>query len=309
MRIKTIVAGALGLLLASAAVVVAAPADAAATATYTAWTWNVAGWKIHRGSATDGLIDVIGDSIRNRSANFAALNELCWSQYKAVQANLRNSGWPQDVENFSRFEPHRSDGCGGEAFGLAIFSKAPLGPAGRYTLSSDGKPEARKLLCATLEKGPRVRFCTTHITPSNDVINGKKINETELAEVRQRLESFEADGDTVLIAGDFNSQPNYGRLNDWYAPSLNVANNDQNTGAYRELDDTDGRCPGYGEGSTADNTDGLCGQSKKIDLIFARENRIQGSYEGDSLAISSKCGKACSDHNIVIGTVTVRANS
>lgn len=306
MRIVRLVAGVLALLLTPLAI--AQPAQAATTASYTAWTWNVAGWAINKGSASNGLIDVIGDSIRNRGAKFAALNELCWSQYKAVQSNLRNSGWPQDVENFSRFEEHRSDGCDGEPFGLAIFSKAPLGPAGRYSLAADGSAEVRKLLCATLEDGPRVRFCTTHITTSNAVINGKKINETQLGQVYAHLESFEAAGDAVIVAGDLNAQPHYGRLNGWYAPSLNVANNNLNTGAYRELDDTDTRCLGYGEGSTAGNTEGLCGQSKKLDLIFARENRLVGGYSGDSLGISASCGKACSDHNIVIGTATVRAN-
>lgn len=306
MRIGRLAAGVLAVLLAP--FIFVQPAAAASTSAYTAWTWNVAGWTIHRGSTTDGLVGVIGDSIRNRSANFAALNELCWSQYKAVQANLRDSGWPRDVENFSRFEQHRSDGCDGEPFGLAIFSKAPLGPAGRYALAADGSAEVRKLLCATLESGPRVRFCTTHITPSNAEINGKKINETQLGQVRTHLESFEAAGDTVIAAGDFNAQPHYGRLNGWYAPTLDVANNNLNTGAYRELDDTDTRCPGYGEGSTAGNAEGLCGQSKKIDLIFARENHIVGGYSGDSLGISTKCGKACSDHHIVIGTVTIRAN-
>ena len=48
----------------------------------------VAGWAMHRGSTTDGLITVLSDSIRNRSSEFAAVNELCWSQYKAIQANL-----------------------------------------------------------------------------------------------------------------------------------------------------------------------------------------------------------------------------
>ena len=52
----------------------------------------------------------------------------------------------------------------------------------------------------------------------------------------------------------------------------------------------------------------MCGQSKKLDLIFARQNRIVGGYSGDSLAISTSCGKACSEHDIVIGTVTVRSN-
>ncbi|WSA11466.1 endonuclease/exonuclease/phosphatase family protein [Micromonospora sp. NBC_01813] len=286
----------------------AVPAQAATVdATYNVWTWNVSGWNMNRGSTGNGLIPVLANSIRNRSAHFAALNELCWSQYKAVQANLRDSGWPQDVENFSRFEAQNEVGCAGEPFGLAIFSRAPLGPANRYALASDGTDETRKLLCAPLEARPRLRFCTTHITPSNAVIGEQKINDRQLDQVLGRLETFHANGDTVVIAGDFNAQPHYGRLDGWYAPSLNHPNNASNRGAYRELDDTEPSCPGYGEQTQEASHLGLgpCGQVKKVDLIFVRENRIVGGYSGDSLSISASCGGLCSDHRILIGTVTV----
>ncbi|SCF13847.1 endonuclease/exonuclease/phosphatase family protein [Micromonospora mirobrigensis] len=305
MRIRTLVAGlTAGLLV---AIGLAGPARAATVnASYTSWTWNVAGWTMHRGATNDGLIPALADSIRNRAAHFAALNELCWDQYKAVQANLLASGWPADDTNFSRFEAHNDTACGGEPFGVAIFSKAPLGPANRYALAEDGTSERRKLLCAPLAARPHLRFCTTHITPSNSVINGQSINVTQLTEVRSRLDSFAAAGDTVLIAGDFNAQPHYGRLDAWYSPSLNTAYNGGNTGHHRELDDTDTRCLGYGETTVYDgNTEGLCGQGKKIDLIFVRDDRITGPYSGDSLSISTACGGPCSDHRILIGTVTV----
>ncbi|MGW0435385.1 endonuclease/exonuclease/phosphatase family protein [Micromonospora sp. NPDC003197] len=283
------------------------PAQAATVnATYNVWAWNAAGWTMHRGSTTDGLIPALSNAIRNRSAHFAALNELCLSQYRAVLVNLRDSGWPQDVENFTRFEPHSDTACGGEPFGVAIFSKAPLGTANRYALAADGTNETRKLLCAPLSARPHLRFCTTHVTPSNAVINGENINVTQLKQVLTRIEAFHAAGDTVIIGGDFNAQPNFVRMNSWYSSSLDVPNNSGNTGAYRELDDTDSRCLGYGETTVYDgNTEGPCGLGKKIDMIFVRENKIVGTYDGDSLAISTSCGGACSDHRILTGTVTV----
>ena len=274
------------------------------TCTYHAWTWNVAGWAIHHGSVSDGLITALADSIRNRSSDFAALNELCWSQYRAVQSNLRNSGWPQDVDNFSRFAQHNSGGCGGEPFGVAIFSRVPLGTVDDFALAADGTTETRQLLCAPTISRHHLRFCTTHITPSNDVINGQKINETQLGQVLGHLESYNSAGDTVIVAGDFNAQPSYGRLDGYYSASVNTANNGNNHGAYRELDDTDPVCPGYGE-DTQSTDSGPCGTGKKIDLIFVRENRIDGTYDADSLALSTSCGGACSDHQIVIGTVPV----
>ncbi len=303
----------------AAAVLVASgvllPASAASAATvnqtFNVWTWNVAGWTMHRGATGDGLITVLANSIRNRGSDLVAVNELCWNQYKAIQSNLRASGWPQDVDNFSRFESSNDNGCGtGVPYGNALFHKAPMGTANRVTLPDDGRTEKRKLLCAPLESRPHLRFCTTHITTLNTVVNGSPINEQQLDAVRAQLESWNAAGDTVIIAGDFNAQPSYGRLDNWYAPSVSTANNSGNTGAYRELDDTDSRCPGYGENTQDDGEPaGPCGAGKKIDLIFARESRIVGSYVGDSLSISGDCGGPCSDHRILIGTVTVSVNS
>ena len=166
---------------------------------------------------------------------------------------------------------------------------------------------------------PKMHFCTTHITTNNDTApNGKQYNENQLDFVLGRMEAFNSAGDTAVIAGDFNSQPHYGRLNNWYSTTLNVANNGGNTGAYRELDDNDsGNCLGYGEW-TATGTPGAtppCGSLAKIDLIFARQSRLVGAYSSDSLSISTACSGipatsaypagSCSDHRIVIGTATV----
>ncbi|QIM22001.1 endonuclease/exonuclease/phosphatase family protein [Phycicoccus sp. HDW14] len=287
-------------------VVGALPAGAAGTSSVTVWTWNVAGWTMHRGSTTDGLVGQITSSVTNRGADLVALNELCQGQYDAVVSSLRAAGWPRDASNFARFEAHSTTACGGKPFGLAIFSKEPLGGANRYTLSSDGSTEARKLLCAPLQSSPHLRFCTTHITPLNQDLGGEKINVIQLTEVRNRVEAFDAAGDTVLVAGDFNAQPSYGRLDAWYSPTVDTAVNSHNTGAYRELDDTDARCPGYGE-ATTESAPGIesCGQTSKIDLIFVRATRVVGSYSADSLAIPP-CGSApCSDHRVLYGSVQV----
>ena len=234
-----------------------------------------------------------------------ALNEVCEGQYRAVVASLRAAGWPEDPTNFARFEPHGPTDCGGQAFGVAIFSRAPLGAANRFVLSPDGSPEGRRLLCAPFASLTHLRFCTSHITPETTVIDGQPVNQTQLNEVHSRLEAFDAAGDTVLIAGDLNAQPHDGRLNRWYSPAVATAHNASNTGAYRELDDTDPRCPGYGETTTPGTAGGRCGQSAKIDLIFVRTNRIVGSYSADSLPIPSCGAIPCSDHRTLFGTVRV----
>ena len=291
--------------VAATAVGLAWPAQATTTATYSVLTWNVAGWAMHAGSTTDGLVTTISTSIQDSGAQLVALNELCEDQYRALVARLRAAGWPDDPTDFARFEPHGPDYCGGQAFGVAIFSTVPLGAASRYVLPSDGTPEGRRLLCAPLASRLHLRFCTSHVTWVNDIVNGQRATATQLNEVLSRLESFNDAGDTVLLAGDLNAQPQFQRLNAWYSSAVATAQNASNTGAYRELDDTDPRCPGYGETTTPGTRGGLCGQSPKIDMIFVRANRIVGSYSADSLAIPS-CGDIpCSDHRMLFGTVRV----
>ncbi|WP_329060195.1 endonuclease/exonuclease/phosphatase family protein [Streptomyces sp. NBC_01429] len=289
-------------------------ASAATTPTYNVWHWNIAGNTLHRGSTTDGLVDAAVSSIRNRNADFVSVNEMCFTQYKAFQAALVSAGWPQDTGNFSRFAETRaadSGLCGGSgAYGNAIFSKRPLATSKQYTLPSDGRAENRKMLCAPLEAEPLMKFCAVHITTSNETTDGVRNNERQINHVLATLDGFDAAGQTYIIAGDFNAQPHYGRLNGFYAPSANTVNNPSNTGSHRELDDADpDHCPGYGEW-TAVGTPSVtppCGGSAKIDQIFVRESRIVGSYSADSLGISTSCTgvSACSDHRILIGTVRV----
>ncbi|WP_255955351.1 endonuclease/exonuclease/phosphatase family protein [Streptomyces odontomachi] len=308
LRLRLALLGALSALLIPAATAATAEADASGPQTYVVWQWNVAGDVIHEGSTGDGLITAAASSILNRSADFASFNELCESQYDALIAELRTRDWPQDPDNFARFEASRQPGnpsvCRGGAFGNAIFSKRPLGTADRLKLPDDGSVEKRNMLCAPLVDGSGTRFCTTHITTN------QSYNVSQLEFVRNQLETYHAAGETPLIAGDFNAQPHYGRLNDFYAASLDVPNNPNNTGQYRELDDNDpGNCIGYGEW-TSEGTPGApppCGGKAKIDLIFVRESDLAGSYSGDSLSISTACSGVaeCSDHRIVIGTVTV----
>lgn len=279
------------------------------TRTYRAWVWNVAGHLIHRGSTTDGLIEAAVSSIVSRDIDFVGFNELCGSQYRALQAALALAGWPR-TDNFSRFAEGRAAGtgiCAGTNFGNAIFSREPLGGASRLMLPEDGRSETRSLLCAPLADVPHMRWCTTHVTTSNEVgDDGFAANVRQLRFIQQQLLDWHDAGDTVLIGGDFNAQPHYGRLNRFYAPSVDTAVNGDNRGVHRELDDLDARCLGHGERTVADPTGGPCDTGVKIDLFFAREDEIVGSYDSDSLAISNACGGACSDHRIVVGEVTLR---
>ncbi|MBZ6477796.1 endonuclease/exonuclease/phosphatase family protein [Streptomyces griseocarneus] len=267
----------------------------------------MAGDAMNHNSTTNGMVDAAAASIRGRDADFVALNEVCASQFRALVTRLRDAGWPVDGANFARFEGAYPAGhavCGGEEQGVAIFSKRPLGPADRFTLPDDGKREKRKLLCAALKDRPHARFCATHLTFVD------AYRKSQVDAVRAQLEEYHRRGDTVILAGDFNMQPDWGRMDDFYSAGVNTPHNDRNAGHYHELDDNDpAHCAGYGEPtvSTPDPQDaGPCGTGAKIDFIFAREDRIAGAYSADSLAPSTQCGGAlCSDHRVLVGSVTV----
>ncbi|MEV4112448.1 endonuclease/exonuclease/phosphatase family protein [Nonomuraea sp. NPDC049695] len=212
-------------------------------------------------------------------------------------------------------EPREDPACGYEQFGIAIFSRQDLGTAKKYDLPKDTKGGVNKLLCAPLAARLHMRFCTTHITSDDTNIGGSPINEQQLNAVQGHLQDLYNDGDTVVIAGDFNARPHLRRLNDWYSPSVNGPNNGNNTGEYRELDDLDPVCPGVGETTVLETSgDGdpippeePCNQRPKIDLIFVRESLIAGPYSGDALGQGTGCGGGpCSDHRVTIGTVPVR---
>jgi endonuclease/exonuclease/phosphatase family metal-dependent hydrolase len=321
--------------------------DGAPTATPTApaqthrvWQWNVAGNSLHHGSVDDGLVEAAVMSIVASGSDVAAFNEICRQQYDAVGAALASVGWPQDAGNFARFQttaPASASICAGNDYGIALFSVSALGTTDRFVLPPDGTGEDRGLLCVPVARTPALRFCTTHITTVNAPApaTGRPANVNQLAAVLNHLEAYHAAAGTVVIAGDFNAQPNYARLDDWYSAAVDGPANGDNTGAYRELDDDDpGHCLGYGEWTatgTPGDTPGCAADGapcqlseasgcEKIDLIFVREDEIVGGYGAQPLVIPTTCAGipadpgvyaagSCSDHRILTGTVTVRVSS
>lgn len=296
----------------TALTVAAPPAAAASSVTVRVWSWNVAGHTMHRGSTTDGLIPAATSSIVNRDADVVMLQELCEQQYTALIGSLRAAGWPEDPDNFARFEPNLSGAsavCGGRGFGIAVLLRGGAGSAQRVVLPDDDTPESHRVLCVPFAAQPLLRACTTHITASNTVAaDGRKVNERQLQAALAVADGHTAAGRTVLVGGDLNAQPSYGRLNGWYSPTVDTAVNGSNSGAYRELDDTDTRCPGYGEGTAVGSTGSPCTDPQtKIDHVFVAEDRVAGAYSGDALAVPTTCTiGACSDHRVYTGIAPLR---
>ncbi|MFJ7269001.1 endonuclease/exonuclease/phosphatase family protein [Streptomyces sp. NPDC099050] len=318
----------------------AAPAGAAGTTTtetYTVWHWNVSGHKINGGLATTGMVAAAVGSIKSQdpSPDFVSFNEICYAQYKEIrdQLNSAPNAWTQ-ATNYARFSAtHQPDPaappgtgiCKGQEFGNALFSKAQLRSSQTFILPADytqaeadsgAYHEDRSMLCAQLEDQQSMKFCTTHITTANrrlpDPVNSAKINTQQLGAVRDILKGFTDNGESYLVAGDFNAEPDMSRMG-----SLMTT--------HTELDSTDSRCLNYGEWTAIDNPaindpdTGLapCAANEgnpKIDLILARTDKLADPAQGftaDSKSIPATCTidretqQLCSDHRVLIGTATI----
>ncbi|MEV6305447.1 endonuclease/exonuclease/phosphatase family protein [Actinoplanes sp. NPDC051861] len=270
------------------------PEPAPGTETLTVWQWNVAGWVLNGGSATNGMVQAAVTSILSHDADLVAFNEICWDQFVAVRDRLHEVGWPADS---GRFGDAWSDHCAGKPFGNALLSRRPLGATDRISLAVEpaDEGEVRNLVCSVVA-GTRLRFCVTHLSPHGVVA-------TQSEQVRTHVEAYP---ETVVVAGDLNSQPDVSRLDTWYSSSANTSINPDNSGRFRELGDTGSVCPGYGPATTYRTEDGPCGTGLRIDLIFVPEDRVAGRYSAASEPITTACGGPCSDHRITYGRVTLR---
>ncbi|MFF5505255.1 endonuclease/exonuclease/phosphatase family protein [Streptomyces roseolus] len=354
---KALTAGALALAALLTNVVGATAASAEPTAvTYTAWTWNISGHKINRGAVDNGLVEQAIGSIKRpeNAVDFVSFNEICYSQYRAIRTQL--ASWNPDNPSYARFQEaipagstdtssDRNPICSGEAFGKAVFSRHELGRAeyrtftqesGLFYRSADGVEHAvpNGLLCAPLAARPSMKFCSVHISPisTSDVlaadgktvlVPGKPYGYRQLVELASWLDGSAAAGETYMVAGDFNAQPDYGRLNQFYDEEVNAVPgsvNLGNKGAHRELDDMDSSCPGHGEETSINPADDVpCGKTQpKIDMIFVRTDRLASrDYTADAKSVPDCAGFAkdgkvdpaiatpCSDHRVLIGRATL----
>ncbi|MCX3062578.1 endonuclease/exonuclease/phosphatase family protein [Streptomyces beihaiensis] len=279
------------------------------------WHWNIAGNTMHRGSVSDGIVDAVADSVITRRADVVSLNEVCESQYTAIRDRLAERGWPQAPDNFARFAPELRSSpnlCGGRGgYGVALFGRHGLGAARRYRLSGGHGTEPRVMLCAPRTDLPHLTYCTTHIATTTVSSGGSVVARRQLARVRSLLDGLARRGQTYVVAGDFNAQPHYARLDTFYAASADTRHNPGNIGAHRELDDADkAHCPGYGEATTLGGNAPAapCGGHAKVDLVLVRQSQLAGGYSADALKPATSCRglPTCSDHRVLVGTVRLR---
>ena len=304
--------------------IVQANADTAAETSVNTLTWNIEGG--YNGGFGEQLDEVM-KAVKDKDPDFLVVNELCSVQYDSMKERLVESGWTK-AKNYARYstmDTRKSCNNGKQdKIGFGIFSKQNLKPSqdGDETqLYADPHSPGRKhfVNCVTPEDSPDVRMCGTHLVP-NTGLDGEPndSNVKQVKDLNKTLSSYVDDGKAVVVAGDFNARPNWGRLDSIYAESVDTEANSGNTGAFRELDDDNAdHCLGYGAG-TMDGGDRPepCNQDEgvKIDMIFASEANISGDYSAEVLAIPETCKgdndddvDVCSDHHAVSGTLAFKA--
>ncbi|WP_162293026.1 endonuclease/exonuclease/phosphatase family protein [Actinophytocola xinjiangensis] len=279
---------------------------------FTVLQWNVWGG-LSAGSVTEQA-RAVQAVIAERDPDFVVLNELCQGQYKNVQGWLQRNGWPQGA-NYSRFDVmDRRGGCDGTGtVGTGIYSRYELAASSpaevtRLVNDPDFANRVFSLRCVMLRANTSVKMCATHISPGAD-----GVRDTQVGQVAATVNSYVSAGDVVVLAGDLNTQPHEGRLNQLYSASVDTEVNGDNVGEFRELDDRTGGdgsypCLGYGQFTKYYDRDihpappGCGARGKKIDYVFVSENRLGGGYdEIDVLPIPNGCGGPCSDHHAVLG--------
>lgn len=258
--------------------------------------WNIAGGK-ENACRPDLIRRAVVRYVANTNGavDFVSLNEVCPAQYQAIREALRRRWGKGKNAKFSAFVRG-----GGSRVGNAIFSRRNLRQVNRIKIGED-RYGYRYLICG-LQQGRRVRVCSAHLTPADPKAR------VQMTRVLNRLERWwTRKGDTVILAGDLNLTADDFGLNKVYAPGASTRNNPANTGKYREWDDKDPVCKGYGERTLPWATGGPCGKGRKIDFVFARRNRIvDRQYSANTLNIANDCTGKCSDHRAIRGKAKLK---
>ncbi|MFO0630431.1 MAG: endonuclease/exonuclease/phosphatase family protein [Polyangiales bacterium] len=210
------------------------PGPSTVERTYRVLHWNIAGGK--ENDCEPGLITrAVLRYVRENDVDLVGLNEVCPSQFEAIEDALRAHWRLGAREPFAAFVGDNQ----ARVVGNAIYSRFGAENVTRLQVGADQYGE-RNLLCAQLASLPHLRFCATHLTPADVTARaqaGRVFDRLDLGWTERR--------DTVILTGDLNLHPNDPGLDAVYAEGANTRNNPSNRGAWRELDaDDDAQCRG-----------------------------------------------------------------
>jgi endonuclease/exonuclease/phosphatase family metal-dependent hydrolase len=166
-------------------------------------TLRVLTYNIHHGEGRDRRFDLLrlAEVMRSVQPDLIALQEV-------DRGTQRAGGVDQLTELAGLLGMHAEfgktiDHTGGE-YGVAILSRWPIAGAENRLLPSTPEYEPRTALTVRVrvdERGPWVRFTSTHLDNSRDP-------EEKLAQARRLNELLvDASGEPSILAGDFNARP------------------------------------------------------------------------------------------------------
>ncbi|GAA4091961.1 endonuclease/exonuclease/phosphatase family protein [Nonomuraea soli] len=258
---------------------------------------------IYQGSKT-AWRDVVVRAMDNWSADLVMLQEVCYGQWTLLRDHLQSrtdkprydSVWAAALPS----APGCSDWGTDHRFGLVIFAKGEAGTINNGSRTVDALPEVgnvedRKLLCArSTVTGRTVRACNTHIDP--DPASAK----VQVERVATLTRAFAAQGEPVVLGGDFNVLPTDATLDPLY-------NHTGGHGVFQEVDENDKEHFGNTCGQEQDRcrtgeatAEPVCspgvGVPGKIDYIFLSYYWFT-TVRGDAAA----CTPGVSDHHLLRG--------
>jgi endonuclease/exonuclease/phosphatase family metal-dependent hydrolase len=269
-------------------------------------TYNVCGGvcAIYQGSKT-AWRDTMIDAIDHWDADLVTFQEMCYGQWTLLRDTLANRASGPAYDSVWGAALPANPGCqkwGSDTrYGLATFSKGGSGTIDNGSRSVVMLPnpsggEQRILLCARTTVGGRgVRACNTHID-----YRGRD-PETQIAQVAALTRGYAAQGEPVVLGGDFNVLPKDARLDPLY-------DHGGGTGIFQEVDENDkseftgADCPQSGdrcrsgEATAEPSCSPRVSEPGKIDYVFLSAYWFT-TVRGDAAA----CTAGMSDHHLLRG--------
>lgn len=237
-------------------------------------------------------------AIDNYQPHAITFNEICYSQYRHIRADLIDRGYGATYSSTTQgYSCDNFDATYGTGYGNAIFFKGTTPLATQYPLPQGTGLEPRELLCTEVNfDGRLIKLCTTHIT------NNTTWKDDQIAAVADLASGWIGAGQPVIITGDFNAEPDDAVMDPMYSHS-------GGTGEFQEADESHS-CPAPltycrgGETTFGQVRDFYFGPypQTKLDYIFFSAAAFGGPF-GDA---KSAFPEPISDHNMLQGSATLQ---
>lgn len=267
--------------------------------------WEASDWPSGgvdtRGSISPRMNRILA-AIDNYSPHLITFNEICYSQYRHIRADLVARGYGATyASSTTGGQCDDYDSSLGTGFGDAIFYKGTVPPVQqKYLLPPSPSDLALnrnlQLLCTDVTfNGRLVKLCTTHLTTDT------AYRPAQVQAIADRAAAWISEGIPVVITGDFNAVPSDPVMDKMYSHS-------GGTGNFLEADQSDS-CPSpltfcqggertFGEVANYTNPNYPL---KKLDYIFFSTIHFT-SPTGDA---KSAFPTPISDHNLYLGYATL----